>query len=52
MNVSLLILAAALALPSSFAIAQQDDGNGLSLGKSMPGEHRWCSVSRSRSDNT
>jgi hypothetical protein len=38
MKVSLLMLAAALALSSSFAFAQQkEDGNGLSLGKSMPG---------------
>jgi hypothetical protein len=38
MKVSSLILAAALALPSSFSVAQQsEDGNGLSLGKSMPG---------------
>ncbi len=38
MKVSLLILAVALALPTSFAVAQQnEDGNGLRLGKSMPG---------------
>jgi hypothetical protein len=38
MKVSLLVLAAALALSSSLAVAQQqEDGNGLSLGKSMPG---------------
>ena len=38
MKVSLVMLAAALALSSSFAFAQQkEDGNGLSLGKSMPG---------------
>jgi len=37
MKVSLLVLAA-LALSSSIAVAQQqEDGNGLSLGKSMPG---------------
>jgi hypothetical protein len=51
MKVSLLILAAALALSSPFAVAQQnEDGNGLSLGKSMPGSTSWRSVSRSRSD--
>jgi hypothetical protein len=34
--VSVFTLVAALALPTSFAVAQQND-NGLSLGKSMPG---------------
>ena len=38
MKASLLILAAALGLSGSAAFAQQnEDGNGLSLGKSMPG---------------
>jgi hypothetical protein len=32
-----LTLAAALALSTSFAAAQQNEDNGLSLGKSMPG---------------
>jgi hypothetical protein len=35
--ISMLTLAAALALPTSFAVAQQNEDNGLSLGKSMPG---------------
>jgi hypothetical protein len=37
MKVKILVLAVALALPSSFAAAQQNEDNGLSLGKSMPG---------------
>jgi hypothetical protein len=38
MKVTLLMLAAVLGLPSSFAVAQQnEDGNGPSLGRSMPG---------------
>jgi hypothetical protein len=36
-QISTLTLAAALALSTSFAVAQQNEDNGLSLGKSMPG---------------
>jgi hypothetical protein len=35
--ISTLVLATALALSTPFAVAQQNEDNGLSLGKSMPG---------------